>query len=135
MVELSGAFAAEVAEDVDRAVDFRGRLRQRLALLARHLLGDRRELAGENLRGLEQAFTAPRRRLRRPRRLRGRRRGEGSIDVVGRRRLEEADDLVDVRRVHVGERRLGTARDPFAANEIEKVGGHEVLYVAFLLTG
>ena len=111
----------------------RGGLGQRLPLFARHLLAQRRERAFEDLGGLEQVLTAPRRRLRRPRRLRAGRRGERRVDVVGGRRLKQADDLVDVGRVHVRERFPAAARHPFAADVVEKLAGHAVLYPFFTI--
>ena len=87
------AFAADVAQDVDRAPDFAARFGQRLALLARHLA---RDLVGprlEDVRGAVEDLAALRRRHRGPcrlRRLRGRNRLRG---FVGVRLLEGRDGL------------------------------------------
>ena len=64
------AFPAVVAQDVDRAVDLAARLRQRLALLARHVAGDAVGPRLEDVGGAIEDLAALRRRDGRPRGLR-----------------------------------------------------------------
>jgi len=60
------AFAAKIAQDVDRAADFSLGFGQRLALFASHLRAELLELAVQDVGGFVEQITARRGRHRRP---------------------------------------------------------------------